>query len=114
MNVYTEYKSIKHININELINLLDKYDMQETMFQVPADIYCHAANTKSISDAIWDLEALNGYWNRQNQNTLFFIWHEERMKVWNGKDYVFKNVVKISAVNDKISEFALSHTMPLD
>jgi len=98
------------IPLSDLIPILEAYNEQETRFCVPADIFAHSTNVVPLRVAIVMLTELEKYYNKQEINTVFFIWHEENLKVWNDIkfEYEFKHVVKVSADNDKIKEFALN------
>jgi len=95
--------------ISDLIPILEVYNEQETRFCVPADIFAHCSQIVPLRVAIVMLTELEKYYNKQEISTVFFIWHEENLKVWNDIkfEYEFKHVVKISADNDKIKEFAI-------
>ncbi|MFA7287608.1 MAG: hypothetical protein WC055_01895 [Melioribacteraceae bacterium] len=94
--------------LSELIHILEAYNEQNTRFQIPADIFSHSKTVVPLRAAINRLTEFEKYWNKQEVNTLFFIWHTENLKVWNDilYEFEFKEVVKISAENDKIKEFS--------
>ena len=100
----------EQLTIEEIVEKIQSYNEEGTIFQVANDIFGHSCATVPMRVAIDRLNGLNTYWSRQEIPTTFCIWKEENMKVWSDTRYEFefKNVVSITANNSKISEFALN------
>jgi hypothetical protein len=95
--------------LGAFIKMLQKYP-ENTYFQCPNEIFCISSKIVPLHIARRNLALISIYWNKQNIHTTFHIWGEGKSDIWD-KDNLRKievNVIKISADNEKIQEFASS------
>jgi len=97
-------------SLGAFIKILQQYP-ENTYFQCPKDIFCLSSEVVTRAEARRRLALIEYHWKTiEGIETKFHIWGEDESTFWDKDNlrHIPVHVIKISADNEKIQEFASS------